>query len=30
MADGTVRIFPYATPLTDFLLPDDGSTVELP
>ncbi len=30
MCDGTVRIFPYATLLTDFLLPDDGSTVELP
>jgi hypothetical protein len=30
MCDGTVRIFPYATPLTDFLLPDDGNPVELP
>jgi hypothetical protein len=30
MADGAVRIFPYATPLTNFLLPDDGNPVELP
>ena len=30
MADGAVRIYPYATPLTDFLLPDDGNPVELP
>ena len=30
MADGAVRLFPYATPLTNFLLPDDGNPVELP
>ena len=30
MCDGTVRLFPYATPLTNFLLPDDGNPVELP
>jgi prepilin-type N-terminal cleavage/methylation domain-containing protein len=30
MCDGAVRIFLYATPLTDFLLPDDGNPVELP
>ena len=30
MCDGTVRIFPYATALTNFLLPDDGNPVELP
>ena len=30
MADGGARMFPYATPLTNFLLPDDGNSVELP
>ena len=30
MCDGTVRIFTYSTPLTNFLLPDDGNEVELP
>jgi hypothetical protein len=30
MCDGAVRIFPYATALTNFLLPDDGNAVELP
>jgi prepilin-type N-terminal cleavage/methylation domain-containing protein len=30
MADGTVRLFPYATNLQNFLLPDDGAATILP
>jgi hypothetical protein len=30
MADGAVRLFPYSTPLQNYLTPADGTTVELP
>lgn len=30
MADGSVRLFPYSTPLTNFLQPDDGVPVTPP
>ena len=30
LGDGTVRMFPYATPLGNFLTPDDGNPVVLP
>jgi prepilin-type N-terminal cleavage/methylation domain-containing protein len=30
MGDCAVRVFPYSTPLADFLTPDDGKTVTLP
>jgi prepilin-type N-terminal cleavage/methylation domain-containing protein len=30
MCDGTVRLFPYSLPLTNFLTPNDGNTVTLP
>jgi prepilin-type N-terminal cleavage/methylation domain-containing protein len=30
LADGTVRLFPYSVPLTNFLLPSDGNSVDLP
>jgi hypothetical protein len=30
MADGSVHFFPYTTPLTNFLLPNDGTTVAVP
>ncbi len=30
MGDGTVRLFPYSTPLANFLTADDGNAVELP
>lgn len=30
MADGTVLLFPYSTPLTNFLRTDDGQSVTLP
>lgn len=30
MADGTVRLFPYTSPLSNFLKPNDGNAVVLP